>query len=68
MTEIEGYSKLSEYAKLIFVKAYQNHQASLCGLEKAKWQPLRVSENKDSLIVSFKNGKWLHYILSGTWY
>lgn len=65
---IKGYSKLSNNAKIIFIKIYKRHQRILSESEKSNWKAVEVSEIEDYIRVDFFNGKWLHYKAIGRWY
>lgn len=65
---VKGYKKLTEEQRLFFERMFKKHQAGLGTEAKKDFTPVSVKWKKTYLKVVFKNGEWLHYTQSGTWY
>ncbi len=66
LEKIKGYLKLEKWQQDLFESVYKSHMA--CVGNKDNWIVKSISWEKTYLKVSFKNGEWLHYTKSGTWY
>lgn len=72
--KVKGFNKLTPEQQELFKSTYRVHN-SVHGLDyKEEWVPVSVKwivENPTRysyLKVVFRNGDWLHYTQSGTWY
>lgn len=65
---VRGYKKLTEEQKKLFERVFYKHQSGL-GIEAKKdFTPVSIKWEKTYLKVVFKNGEWLHYTQTGSWY
>lgn len=64
--KVSGYSKLAIEDQEILKKVYMKHME--CIENKSLWELKSVKAVGSYLKVTFKNGEWLHYTRSGTWY
>jgi len=61
---IQGFDKLSEQAKSVFIRVYAKHRNAV----EEDLIATKVKEHKDHIEVHFKSGPWLHYCPDGSWY
>lgn len=66
LEKVSGYRKLSVSKQELFKQVYEKHME--CVGDRASWQVKSVAWVDTYLKVTFKNGEWLHYTRSGTWY
>ncbi len=66
--KVKGFNKLSDSAKEVFMRVYKCHNSCQGAKYKEDCIPVKVKEHKSYIEVHFKNGEWLHYSPTGTWY
>lgn len=68
LEKVRGFKNLTEEKQKLFERVFYKHQTSLGDEAKVDYTPISVKWEKTYLKVTFKNGSWLHYTRTGSWY